>query len=249
MPVMDEFRDKVDKMKQAPLKERIAYYTYYYKWHAIAIIATVGMIISLTRSIVSNTETVFYAYVINALQLDEEHARLRDYLIENTAVDVEKESVFLDDTLYLDYESQDMNFVNFQQKLTVMISASEVDMIITDQTTFSNLCQGEMFMDVRALLTDEQVEEYEPYFYYVDMAHFIEYEEAINNGELSYEFPTYNPKDKESMESPVAVGIFLSPDSAIFEEYRFIEEEVVVGIVVNSKRLERTEYFLNMILE
>lgn len=249
MAVMDEFRDEVNKVKEAPLKEQIAYYTYYYKWHVVAIVTTIVVIVSLAQSIASNKESVFYAYLINSFQVDVENSSLKDNFIEQTAIDIENENVLLDTSLYLNYEQHDTTFVEFQQKLSVMISSSEVDMIVTDQTTFSSLCKGELFLDIRGVLSEEEVAYYEPYFYYIDTVYFTEYSDAMSSGDMYYEFPIYNPKDISNMEDPMAIGIFLSPDSALLEEYRFTQEEVVVGIVANTNRLERTKYFLDMIIE
>ncbi|MFI3200475.1 MAG: hypothetical protein R3Y54_02970 [Eubacteriales bacterium] len=246
---MDEFRDEVNKIKDAPLKERIAYYTYYYKWHVISVVVGVWIISSLVYSSLTSKEVAFCAFLINALQVEEGKGELETRLIEGTAIDLDKESLLLDATIYMDYAVQDMNFISYQQKLSVMMGASEIDMVITDYTTFSNLCMSEMFLDLQTLMTEEEIAMYEPYFYYIDAQYFAQRDALLSSGEISYEFPEYNAREKEGMAEPMAIGIVLSEDSPLLEEYAFIEKDVVAGVVVNSRRLDRTQYFLDMLLE
>lgn len=245
---MDEFRDEVNKVKEAPLKEQIAYYAYYYKWHMITLVAIITVVFSIFRSVVTNVEIAFYAYLINSIEIDVDNMSLEKELSQLAAVDEEKERVVLDGAFYLDFEQQDTNFVTYQQKLAVMVGSSEVDMMITDVGTFENLSQWELFLDIRNMLSEEEVERYEPYFYYIDEVYFDQREELYSAGDISYVFPEYDPKDPSSMEKPVPVGIYLEPDSVLLEEYVFLEEEVVMAVVMNSKRLEITKEFMGLIL-
>ena len=71
MPLMDEFKEEREALKQAPLNQKIKYYVYYYKWHALAVIAVLIIAFTWIRDVVTSKDAALYVALINAAALDD----------------------------------------------------------------------------------------------------------------------------------------------------------------------------------
>ena len=102
----------------------------------------------------------------------------------------------------------------------------------------------------RRPLTAEQLERYEPLFYYLDQ----DLLDALNEAKDSpdYDFGAFttrpDPKDPEAMENPVPVGLYLNTASAFLESY-YITGDAVLAIPVNNDHRENTCKFIDFILQ
>ncbi|RAZ94769.1 hypothetical protein DK853_33460, partial [Klebsiella oxytoca] len=72
------------------------------------------------------------------------------------------------------------------QKLMVYIAAAELDVIVTNPSSLERYAYQDDFMDLRELLTPEQFDRYEPFFYYVDGEIIKEFEAASEALDTDY---------------------------------------------------------------
>ena len=105
-------------------------------------------------------------------------------------------------------------------------------------------------MDVRTLFTQEELEKYEPYFYYVDMAEV----DRITEGNLSADYDSYKGVEydhtkPEDMERPVPVAIYINSSEKLKGAYLFKEDAVVLGIPLNTKHLNTSLLFIDYLLD
>jgi len=246
MPVMDEFREEREALRNGTRKERFEYFWMYYKWYVIGGIAAVVFIVSFIYEIINNKDYAFYGVFLNSYALDGEEAYMQGFA-DRLDYDETKYTVGIDSSLYISHESYDETTTSSTQKLMVYIAANEIDLIVGDATTFNQYAYNETFADLRDILSEEQMEKYSDYFYYIDQATADEKEAAQDD--MNYEYvPDYPDSTKpEEMETPIPVGVYIDSNESLWEAYSFSEESVVMGIVINTLRPEAAVEFLEYV--
>ena len=248
MPVMDEFKEEREALKNAPLKKKISYFIYYYKWHVIAAIAVIFFIISLGYQMVTRKDTAFYAALVNAIELtstDEYISNFGSY----AGIAPEKYDIVLDATLRINLEGIDPVTLSSSQKLMANIAAQNVDVIVADAAVMENHANNETFLDLRDFLSEEQFSRYQSRLYYIDQAVVDEKNAHYNDLDSTY-VPQYpDPRTPDAMQNPIPVGIYLNDASNLKNYYYYAEGDVIVGVVGNTERAEATSMFLDYILQ
>ena len=69
MPVMDEFKEEREKIKNAALKKKMQYYWYYYKYHLLAIAAAVVLVCAVIYTIVENQDIEIQTMIISGTEV------------------------------------------------------------------------------------------------------------------------------------------------------------------------------------
>ncbi len=245
MPVMDEFREEREALKKKGLKEKISYYAYYYKWHAVAVVALAAVAISLIVNFVNNKDWAFYVCLINTTDFPDAEKYVESFA-EYAGIDTDEYELVFDTSMYIDTEEMGMESVSSFQKLAAYTAAGDLDVMIASPQVFQQYANGQTFWDLSRLLSPEQFSRLEPYFYYVDQAVIDAQLQASETG-MAYEAEYPDPTRPEAMEQPVPVGIYLKNCKTLKENYYFRDDEVVLGIYVNSSRCETALKFLEFI--
>lgn len=248
MAVMDEFKEERQALKKGTLKEKIAYFWYYYKWHTIAIIAAVVFIVAFARELLNQKEDAFYGAFVNAWELETAADYIQGFA-DTVGIDTNEYDVMIDSSLFISNTSMDETTMAAAQKLMVYTAAQEIDVMVSDSTSIEQYANNETFSDLRTILSEEQLEKYEPYFYYIDQSVVDEKNEALDNGADNY-VPDYpDPRKPEEMVNPIPVGIYVDSCQGLMDSYVFKEESVVLGVVVNTTRPETALAFLDYLFE
>ena len=250
MPVMDEFREESESIKTATIKEKWQYFLDYYKWYVIGGVAIFLFLFFLIRDMVNSKDWTFFGFFINAYNTQEASDAFFDEFAELAQLDLENYAGDIDDTMSLNINSYDEVTMTSVNKLTVYMAAADVDFIAADATTFEHYATVDNFFDVRTILSDEQLEKYSEYIYYVDMAEVRARDEASLNGTFDdYVKPVYDHRNPDEMEEPVPVGLYIGHSERLKATYTFKEEDVVIGIPLNTTHLETVLLFIDYILE
>lgn len=248
MPVMDEFREEREALKHGTWKQKLSYFIYYYKWHVIIGVAALAMIISLAAQILSRKEPGFYAALLNAGDFYDTTAYLQSFA-EYADIDLKENDLIFDTSMIIEAGQLDQNTIASTQRLMVYIAAAELDVMVTDASSIQEYANGDYFFDLRDILTPEQVERYEPYFYYVDLPAVQARKEALENFEEE-NIPSYpDPRHPENMEQPIPVGICLEGENALKENFYFSGDMVVVTVFQNTTRLETAVKFIDFLMQ
>ena len=250
MPVMDEFREEREAMKNATIKEKWQYFLDYYKWYVIGGVIAIVFFGTLIHDMVTSKDWTFYGFFINAYNSDQASDDFFDDFAEYAELDLENYAADIDDMMSLDINSYDDVTMSSVNKLTVYMAAADVDFIAADATTFEHYASSDNFFDVTTILSEEQLEKYQDYIYYADMAEIRARDEASQNGDFdSYVKPVYDHRKPEDMEEPVPVGLYIGHSERLTATYTFKEEDVVIGIPLNTRHLETSLKFIDYILE
>lgn len=252
--VMKESLRQLQKMKDKPFKDRMAYYVNYYKWYVIGAVAIIGILSSVIHTMVTHKDLCFSAMMINAnlyestidtdfgtyanLNLDE-----YDCLIDTTAK-IGTSGAYYDDTATV-------------AKMVANIQSQELDCIVCDSIRFENDAYNETYQDIKVLLSPEKIEKYEDDFYYIDMD--VVRKEQEKDLELTAEslnedkYDTTREKMEEALEyhrhpenmkEPIAVGIIVSDAPFIVNNDVYTLYIPVFGVIGNTTRPELAIEFL-----
>ncbi len=249
MPVMDEFREERDSIKNAGFKAKWQYFQDYYMWYVIGGLAIFLFLFIIIKDMVTAKDWCFYGFFLNTYSTSEADGAFLQDFAEYAGLDLDKYDAGIDDTLIVDADPYAETSMNSASKLTAHMIAADVDFIASNATVFERYATTDNFFDVTAILSEEQLKKYSAYFYYVDMTELRAREEALSNQTLDdYVAPVYDHHSPEGMKEPVAVGIYIGHSQKLTESYQFTEEDVVIGIPVNTKHLETSLAFIDYLL-
>lgn len=250
MPVMDEFKEEREALKHGTPKQKFTYFMDYYKWHVVICAAVIFMAVSLISQMLGKKDTVFHAVMINGAAGPEAGTYTQSFA-DYAGLDGEKNDILFDTSLRISMDKNNYNpdALASGEKLMVYIASGEVDAFVTTEDLLERYAYNEFFLDLRQLLTPEQLAAWEPYLYYVDQAVIREKNEAEDA--MNYEYaPVYpDPRNPDAMEEAIPVGIILPDTSALRKNFYFPGENLAAGVVVNTKRRETVSLFLDFLLQ
>lgn len=246
---MKDIERRKELVKSMTLVEKIKYYLYYYKVHLIIGIILIWGGSVMINGIINQKDIVISAKIINVKEIKDSNTKFLEELTTAVQLEEETQRLEIDINSYLNYEEQDTTHINQELQMDTMIGIGQLDIIATDETTFRYIAQNDKFVDLYQVLTEEQILELEPYFYYIDAYAYEEKYEAMEDTSVYYVFPEYNAHSKEGMRNPIAIGIYVQEDMFLRDCYELRDGEVVVGLVNTGERLENALICLEVMLE
>lgn len=247
MAVMDEFREEREALKNGTFMQKLSYFIYYYKWHVIITVLSVILAVTMIVQIATRKATALYVCMLNTSSQDSE--RYEADFAEFAGIDPGTYNVIFDISMSITPDMMDQETVTSSERLMVYIAASELDVMVTDEASIQEYTNSQYFFDLREFLTPEQVERYEPYFYYVDLKVVSERQAAIDNFDQSY-VPSYpDPRKPEEMEQPVPVGIYLDENEALKSNFYFLSDDVVLCVFQSTTRPETALKFVDFLMK
>lgn len=247
MPVMDEFREERQALKNKSLKEKLSYFFDYYKWHTVAAIALTAMAISLIVNFVTHKDWGFYVCMLNSSELPYAEEYVQNFA-DYAGIDTKKYDTVFDTSMYISLDMAGEETVSSLQKLMAYAAAGDIDVMIADTEIIERYANSDSFHDLRDILTTEQQALWEPYFYYVDQTVVDAISEANRNGQ-NYDSGYPDPRKPEAMVNPVPVGIYLEGCASLREHFYFRSDKIVLGVYVNSSRVETALKFIDYIMQ
>ena len=153
-------REELGKLAKLSWGQRFVYIWDYYK-PLMAVILGIIFLISIGVTIYHNMqlEYLLNVYFINsnALELDSNvlTAEFEEYL----GGIGEKEVVTVDTTIDLTDDTSQYG-IAAQMKMTAMIAAKSIDLLVVDESTFEQYMEQAYFADLTDIFTEEQLEEW-----------------------------------------------------------------------------------------
>lgn len=247
MAVMDEFREEREALKNGTFKEKLIYFWDYYKWYVIGGIGILLFAGSMIYEIATRKEVAFNAILLNASPMTEDTTYQQDFAAY-AGIDLNKLDIFFDTSIRITEGSMDETSYTSTEKLMVYTAAGELDIMASDTDSFRKYANSYTFYDLRNILSPEQLEQYEPYFYYVDLTVVDKIEEANNNLDESFQPKYPDPRKPEEMETPVPVGIYLNDCDKLKETFYFRGDEIVLGVYANTNHLDTTLQYIDFVM-
>lgn len=247
MPVMDEFKKEREAIRQKSLKEKLAYFFDYYKWHTLAVIVLLAVAVSMIIRAVNRKDCALYVCLLNSMAIDQTDDYLQSFE-EYAGIDRSKSEVRFDTSMAIEIGGRDQITATSFQKLAIYTASGDLDLIVITPELIHYYVDQKIFYDLRQVLTPEQTALYEPYFFYVDQTIVDAMIKAADRGE-TYEAEFSDPRQPETMEIPVPVGIFLDDCPKFKENVLFGDEEIVLSVLINSSNIETGLKFIDFVMQ
>lgn len=248
MAVMDEFKEEREKIKQAPLKEKLDYYWYYYKFHLIGTIITVFFLSSMIYGFITRLPVALNVTMVNTFENEIETQLFKEEFANTLGLSLDEYDYDFDSNTILDHQNQDMNYLASQQKLIGLISARAIDVFVADTFTYLSMIGTGMYIDLRNVFTQEELEKYSNYLFYVD-SYLLENPNETANMKDEELANSTNPRKPEDMIKPTPIGIYIPQESIYINSYKFIHDEMVMGVVANSEKIQQAKAFIEFVMQ
>ena len=232
-------------------KERFINFLDYFKVYLIAgvlILLFVGVQLIKIRA---QKPIGFNAVYFNAVStsMDEGQSYMDGFgqtigLGEKQIVEVQNYMAFnLDDGV----EDLELNIV---QNMGAWIANGDLDVMLANEVVFEYFAYWGGLSDLRYYLSEETLQELEPYIFYIDQTVADARAEYMYGSEEYNSIQLPNPRDPASMKDPIPVGIYLDQANDAFKaEFEFENGTAMVGIFLNNENAERCSQFIHYIMK
>ena len=244
MKMSEYTRGEWKKMKDQPLKARLAYFWDYYKWPTIVVLLVIAALTYTAVNLMTRKEDAVCGFLINSSVPMEDPAFLQDFC-EEVGVNTKKQEITLVTGLSFDSINPSMGAMTYQ-RLHAGIAAKETDFLIADADALHQCGYDStrMLMDLRKFLSPEQLTALEDRLYYID-GKFLE-RDFVPEGD-TVTFPS--PFAPEEMTNPIPVGIDIHDCTEFLDSYYSTKQPLYFAVVVNAPHLDRTVQFFDYIME
>jgi len=251
MSVSDDIKKQRNKVKKKGFMATLSYFYDYYKIPVIIFLVVALLVFFFVRDMLASKPYGFYCIMFNVTDKTYSDLIVEDFS-EFADIDLDTYTCYIDMNTTLNTENYNEYDLATQQKIAAVTAAASLDCVVADPSVFALLARSDYFYDLRDILTDEQLEEYEDYIYYVDGAVI----EAIDDGTYVYEeeddsSSTASTDEDYMTEEEIKQMLGLSSESSIVAESDFelpdkdeMEDPIPVGIVLtDSSFMESTNTY------
>lgn len=257
--VIDEIRQQQMKTKEMSAKGKLEYFWDYYKVHTIVAILVIFFAAMFIRDIVTAKDYNFYSILFNARQLSGDS--LESAFSEYAGLDTENYECYIDASTGLSLTSFTEYDMATVQKLMATIQIGDLDTVVFNSELFNNYAGNEMFLDLRTVLSEEELNTWKDYLYYIDYVEVAAEREDVDVEESPAEKDaadderrqqeileeTNRHRSPEGMAEPVPVGIFMEASPFAEKSGAYSDLVPVFGFVSTSKRTETGKQFLEFL--
>ncbi len=257
--VIDEIRQQQMKTKEMSAKGKLEYFWDYYKVHTIVAILVIFFAAMFIRDVATAKDYNFYSILFNARQLSGDG--LESAFSEYAGLDTENYECYIDASTGLSLTSFTEYDMATVQKLMATIQIGDLDTVVFNSELFNNYAGNEMFLDLRTVLSEEELNVWKDYLYYIDYVEVaaeredVDVEEALAEKDAADDETrqqeileeTNRHRSPEGMAEPVPVGIFMEESPFAEKSGAYSGLVPVFGFVSTSKRTETGKQFLEFL--
>lgn len=257
--VIDEIRQQQMKTKEMSAKGKLEYFWDYYKVHTIVAILVIFFAAMFISDIATAKDYNFYSILFNARQLSGDS--LESAFSEYAGLDTENYECYIDASTGLSLTSFTEYDMATVQKLMATIQIGDLDTVVFNSELFNNYAGNEMFLDLRTVLSKEELNTWKDYLYYIDYVEVAAEREDVDVEESPAEKDaaddekrqqeileeTNRHRSPEGMAEPVPVGIFMEASPFAEKSGAYSDLVPVFGFVSTSKRTETGKQFLEFL--
>lgn len=241
--------ERKEYFKTAPFQKKIEFIWDYYKIHIIVGLFVVILGGYYIYELATAKDSILDGMFLNmhAIESKSNIEELKQDFLEFTEVDTEKYEVsfstdyILTGDLATDYE--------VQQVIRTRVGAGTTDFMVAPLTYLTDYAYQGFYVDLRTVLSKDQLETYEPYFLYVDGDVMKEIEKLSSDIDADYNVEKPDFTKPEDMKDPIPVFIDMSKCDKITKLYSLDQDSLVYGIVVNAPSEENAVKLLECMME
>lgn len=216
----DEIREQNAKLKDAPLKEKLAYFKEYYLKSTLVVIIILLLVGSIAYSMLTApSDTAFAAFFYNDTG-NSSGTELIDDFVKHLGIDIKEHDAYIDASMYYTPDSTDMNTFMALEKTMAVISTGELDVVVGDADTLDYFAHSECLHDITTVLPDDLLAKFEDRLYYAKYG----------------ESETLTP-----------VGVYVTDAPKLKQYGYFAGMKPILGLIANANNLDNAIEFLRYI--
>ena len=222
MKLAKQFKKDIETVKNIPSKERkISFIMEYYGVAIVSIVVILALVIGGSVKALTKDKTIMYAVLVNTDALvTETNDTIFNQILADSGMDMKKKTVDINKELFIGLNQNEEEDVRTLQVLSALFTVSDLDLFVSDSTTFDIFALRDAFANLSVLLEPTLLKEYEEDLYYVEGS----------NGEK------------------YVGGIILHQDSKLHKA-GFYHNDVVIGIANNAVYFDTALELLKQILK
>ncbi|MFI3213314.1 MAG: hypothetical protein R3Y24_08215 [Eubacteriales bacterium] len=217
--VNDEIKEQQQKLVGTSPKEKLDYFLDYYKFHTIGVLLALILVTFFIRDIMAQKDSAMYAIYINGFP-NVESEEFMEGFSEYIGINTDKEETILEDNFYLSEEDTSEYTMANVQKLVALAAAGSLDVIVADEYYFNQYGAQGFFHDLRDVLSQEQIAQYEDLFVYIDI-------------------------DDDDSDEAIPIGICVTDASKIVSTESFPNADCYFSVVASSTHIENAIAYLD----
>lgn len=256
MAMRDEIKAaRKDLVENGTIKEKIAYFFDYYTIHTVVIVAILIFTIGYIHQQVTKPDMVFNGVLLNVLHFEEGNPveDLKSGFMEHIDMNTKEYDMSLNYSLKYKFgnEAQQSQLEDYQasQAVVAHCDAGVVDFISAPLSSFLEFGYGGLLVNLEDVLSEEDLEKYEPYFLYADLDVVKQKQEAWDNNIKASDIPCPDPTKPEEMKQPIPVFIDVTKCEKMANIYDYYSDTVVIAITANAPNPDRISDFLAYLFE
>lgn len=146
------YTSEKEKWNALSHKGKIEYFKDYYLKYCILGLLLILLLLGIFHTIFSKKDTVFTLSIINGTMTDKEIEHASSMLSDSLNINLKKEELLIDQSLYTDNSSSNSLSSAAQQKLSVYSYSGQYDILIAEQSIFEEYASYGYFSNLEELL-------------------------------------------------------------------------------------------------
>lgn len=225
------------------------YFWDYYKLHIFVILAVVGFIGNLTYTKLTEKNIVLSGVLLNQYNIlaDELVLNLQTDFLTEQGIDMEENKAEFNTSLRYAHSGDSTLNDAAIQGLMAQCTAGSLDFVTGDLEAMTLFAYGDYFYDLREVLTEKELEQYESQFLYIDRDYQRRLDEAFETPEVILDMLPPDMRYPEEMVDPVPILVDLEGSYLLNDIYINLVDSLCFGFCVNAPDLELTREFLDFL--
>lgn len=247
MTIREAVKAQRESIKNRSPKERFSFFWEYYALKTFVALIALIVLVAFIVTMVTKKDYALTGMFFGA----EASASSEDYLAdfaENAGIDTSENllTVQFGPDIRMDQQVS-TEIYQSMETFVAMVAAGSMDCFSATPDLFLYYAYMDYAVDLRTVLTAEELTELAPYLYYID-AQLIREQEADNGGYTDAYQKRPDPTQPEKMQDPIPVAISLEAANETFlSTYRFPGTSII-GICASSQHRDNALAFLRYCL-
>ncbi len=162
----EKVRDELKKLSSLTWRQRLGYIWDYYK-PLMAAVVIVILVLSVVATAVHNMSLnrIFSAYLVNCNSYETDSDLISGEFAEYIGGIGSNDQITVDATLGFSQDEVSEYSMAGQMKLTALLAAGEVDLMILDEDAYQGYFGSDVFQELSAVVDEEQLDAWKEYLF------------------------------------------------------------------------------------
>lgn len=243
MTIFEAHKEQWKAMKDKSFKERLAYFCQYYGIQTVALVVALAVVIGFTVNLITKKDYAFTGIFFGGQTHTSAEVFLQEYA-QAAGIDLKEYDLSIQSHLNIQMDQQvTQELYSSMQAFTAMVAARSVDCFAGDPDLILYYAYLEYAVDLRTVLTAEELSALAPYLYYVDRQLILQ-QDAANGGLADAFAQRPDPQKPELMGEPVPVAISLQAATQAFQDAYTFPGDAAICICASSEQAENALAFI-----